>query len=74
MTNKSTSENFSQRHNDSIAVMAIVCEMAVADGWRNLDECQAQSPDMVEHYMDLANAALRAIKRVNGTVDKDKVN
>lgn len=54
--------------------MAIVCEMAVADGWHNLDECQAQSPEMVEHYMDLANAALRAIKRVNGTIDKDKVN
>lgn len=74
MTDKNTSENFSQRHQDSIAVMAMVCEMAVTDGWRNLDECQAESPDMVEYYMDLANAALRAMKRVNGTIDKDKSN
>lgn len=67
-------KQFSQRHNDSIAVMAMVCEMALVDGWQSLDECQAQSPDMVEHYMELANAALRAIKRINQNSDKGKLN
>lgn len=65
---------FSQRHNDSIAVMAIVCEMAVADGWKNLDQCQEENPDMVEYYMDLANAALRAMKRINNVIDPKTLN
>ncbi len=43
--------------------MAIVTEMAVADGWDSLDECSEASPSMVETYLFLAEAALRAIKR-----------
>jgi hypothetical protein len=58
-------QQFSERHTDSVAVMAIVCEMAVADGWKNLDECQQKNPDKVEFYMRLADAALRAMKRID---------
>lgn len=59
-------QQFSQRHQDSIAVMAIVEAIARADGWDSLDECFAENAGIIETYMRFADAALNAIKRLHG--------
>lgn len=57
---------FSQRCQDSLEVMAIVEEIACADGWNSLDECFAENAAIIETYITFAEAALRAIRRLNG--------
>ena len=59
-------KKFSQRCQDSLAVMAIVEEIARADGWNSLDECFAENAAIVDLYISFADAALRAIKRLGG--------
>jgi hypothetical protein len=57
----------SRRGKNSLLILAIVAEIAVADGWASLDECLAENAPMVETYTRFAEAAMRVIKQRDKT-------
>jgi hypothetical protein len=59
-----TTQRLSQQCQDSIEIMAIVDEIARADGWDSIDECFVEQAVLVETYICFAHAALRAIRRL----------
>jgi hypothetical protein len=61
---------FSRRFNDALLVTAIVDEMARADDWQGIDECLAIKPTEIKTFTRYAEAALRAIKRMEKDEDQ----
>jgi hypothetical protein len=55
---------FSERFDDALVIMSMVEEMARADNSRGVDECLAVQPAQVRVFMRYAEAALRAVKRI----------
>jgi hypothetical protein len=56
---------FSEVCQNSLKVLAIVCEWAAEDGFvGTLDEHYASTPQMVERMCDNARIALRALKKL----------
>ncbi|HUY68614.1 MAG TPA: hypothetical protein VMV79_04875 [Alphaproteobacteria bacterium] len=55
---------FSERFNDALAITAIVDEMLRADNWQGIDECLAIKPELIKTFTRYAEAALRAMKRI----------
>lgn len=60
-----TAQRSSQQCQTAIEIMAIVDEIARADGWDSLDECLAEQAALIETYICFAHAALRAIRRLD---------
>ena len=61
---------FSERFNDTLLVTAMIDEMARADNWQGLDECLAIKPEMIKTFSRYAEAALRALKRMDETKEQ----
>jgi hypothetical protein len=59
----------SKRLDDALLTTAMIDEMARADHWRGLDECLTVKPEAVEMFSRYAEAALRAIRRVEENKD-----
>ncbi len=55
---------FSPRFHDSLIKMAMMEEMARADRWQGIDECMAIRPAVLKTFAHYADAALRALKRM----------
>jgi hypothetical protein len=56
---------FSQTFRDSLVKTAMIDEMARADNWQGLDECLEFKPELIKKFARYADAALRAIKRID---------
>ena len=55
---------YSDCFNDALLTAAMIDEMARADKWQGLDECLAIKPEEIKRFSRYADAALRAIKRM----------
>jgi hypothetical protein len=49
---------------DVVLTTYMIEEMARADSWKDIDECLATKPDEIARYGRYAEAALRAVKRL----------
>jgi hypothetical protein len=57
-------ECFSQHFNDTLIKTAMIDEMARSDNWQSLDECLEFKPEIIKNFARYADAALRAIRRM----------
>ena len=55
---------FSNRFDNAILRMTMIEEMAKADHWKSLDECMEFKPKALKDFSRYADAAMRAIKRM----------
>ena len=55
---------FSQRFHDTLIKTAMIDEMARSDHWQSLDECLEIKPELIKNFARYADAALRALRRV----------
>ena len=63
----SESNFLSDRQVEDLQILAeITNEMAVSDGFHNLDACLEKYPDRLNFYNRYAVAALQAMRRVQG--------
>ena len=54
----------SARFSDALIIAAMIDEMARADNWHSLDECLDFKPELAKNFARYADAALRAIRRM----------
>jgi hypothetical protein len=52
------------RFNDALVKLAMVDEMARSDNWQGLDECLEFQPELIKAFTRYADAALRAVRRI----------
>ena len=55
---------FSQCFDNAILRMTMIEEMAKSDHWKSLDECMEFKPKALKDFSRYADAAMRAIKRM----------
>jgi hypothetical protein len=57
---------FSKPFNEALIKMEMIREMAIEDGWADLEECLKEAPKSLDIFLRHADAALRALERIQG--------
>jgi hypothetical protein len=55
---------FSEEFYDALLKADMIREMAIEDGWGTLEECMERAPEALDIFLRHAEAALRAVRRM----------